>query len=43
MTQTGDRVFDWVAALAYTSGIAVVVASLAALAISIIAVFFVLF
>ena len=43
MTQTADRDFDWVAALAYVSGIAVVVASLAALAISMIAVLAALF
>jgi hypothetical protein len=43
MTQTADRDFDWVAALAYVSGIAVVVASLAALAISMIAVVSIVF
>jgi hypothetical protein len=37
MTQTADRDFDWIAALAYVSGVAVVVASLAALAVTMIA------
>lgn len=43
MTQTGERAFDGVAALAYASGIAVVMASLAALAISIIGILSILF
>jgi len=32
VTHSGDRPFDWVAALAFISGIAVIIPSLAALA-----------
>ncbi len=32
MTKSGDRPFDWVAALAFISGAAVIIPSLAALA-----------
>ena len=38
MTKTADRPFDWVAALAFISGAAVMVPSLAALAVSLLAV-----
>jgi len=38
MHQASDRKFDWVAALAFASGAAVMVASLVALAIAVIAV-----
>lgn len=34
----GDRKFDWIAALAFASGAAVIIASLAVLAITLIAV-----
>ncbi|MBL0935443.1 MAG: hypothetical protein IBJ07_11920 [Rhizobiaceae bacterium] len=38
MTRTADRGFDWIAALAYISGVAVMVPSLAALAVTLLAV-----
>lgn len=38
MGETSDRRFDWVAGLAFASGAAVIVPSLAALAIALIAV-----
>lgn len=38
MTEASDRPFDWVAALAFASGAAVMVPSLAALAAAILAV-----
>ena len=38
MDETGDRRFDWVAGLATVSGAAVMIPSLAALAITVIAV-----
>lgn len=38
MTQASDRPFDWVAALAFASGAAVMIPSLAALAVALLAV-----
>lgn len=38
MAETADRRFDWVAGLAFVSGAAVIVPSMAALAIALIAV-----
>ena len=38
MSRTDDRPFDWVAALALASGVAVLVPSLAALAVALVAV-----
>ena len=38
MRQTSDRKFDWVAGLAFASGVAVMVPSLCALAVALIAV-----
>lgn len=43
MPHAGDRPFDWVAALAFASGVAVIVPSLAVLAISLIAVLAIVF
>jgi hypothetical protein len=43
MSQTADRKFDWVAGLATASGAVVMVASLVALAITVIAVMVVVF
>lgn len=38
MTRVGDRPFDWVAAMALICGVAVIIPSLAALVISLLAV-----
>jgi hypothetical protein len=38
MTKSGDRPFDWVAALAFISGAAVVIPALAALAATLLAI-----
>jgi hypothetical protein len=38
MTHSGDRPFDWVAALAFISGAAVIIPALAALAATLLAV-----
>jgi hypothetical protein len=43
MTKTGDRPFDWVAALAFISGAAVIIPSLAALTACLLAVVAALF
>ena len=43
MGETSDRRFDWVAGLAFVSGAAVIVPSLAALAVALIAVMAVFF
>lgn len=39
MPKQSDRKFDWVAALAFCSGVAVIIPSMAALAVALIAVF----
>jgi hypothetical protein len=43
MDETGDRKFDWVAGLASLSGAAVMIPSLTALAVTLIAVIFAIF
>lgn len=43
MREHTDRKFDWVAALAFGSGVAVLVPSMIALAVAVVAVLFVVF
>ena len=43
MRSSSDRKFGWIAGFAYASGLAVIVPSLAALAIALVAVIFVFF